>query len=351
MATHGRGLICVPLTEQRSQELDLPLMVQKNTVLHETQFTVSVDYKLNNCTTGISAYDRAMTIQALADPKSKPQDFGKPGHIFPLIARPGGVLRRAGHTEAAIDLARLAGYSPVGVLVEILNEDGSMARLPELIEISKKLDIPIISIEDLINYRLKQDKQITLEAEVDLPTQFGTFKLSVFQEIGSNATHLSLSKGEITSDLPTLVRVHSSCITGDILHSLRCDCGEQLATALRKIEEEGKGVLVYLYQEGRGIGIIDKIKAYQLQDQGLDTVEANEKLGYPADLREYGIGAQILNYLNVGKIRLMTNNPKKTVALAGFGLEICETVPLKVESNPHNSKYLETKKNKLGHLL
>lgn len=351
MATHGRGLICTPLVEKRCDELDLELMVGKNTVLHETQFTVSIDLKGDGCTTGISAHDRSKTILSLINPNTKPKDLGRPGHIFPLRARDGGVLRRAGHTEAAIDMARLAGCYPAGVLVEILNEDGSMARLPQLIEVAKKHNLKIVSIEDLIEYRLKHDSLIKLEEVVDMPTKYGHFKLHAFSQNTSPDIHLALVKGEWKADEPIMVRVHSSCATGDILHSLRCDCGDQLQMAMKMVEKEGKGVVLYMQQEGRGIGLLNKLKAYKLQEDGRDTVEANLELGFKMDQRDYGLGAQILRSLNVQKIRLVSNNPKKRVGLIGYGLEIVENISIEVAPNPNNQKYLETKRDKLGHSI
>lgn len=349
MARYGRGLICTPLTQKRCDDLGLELMVGNNTVLHQTAFTVSIDLIGDGCSTGISASDRAKTIKALVDPKTKPADLGRPGHIFPLIAREGGVLRRAGHTEAAVDLARLAGLSPAGVLVEILNEDGSMARLPQLLEIAKTHDLKIISIADLIEYRMKHDSLVKLEEVVDMPTKYGHFRLAAFSQSNSKDIHLALIKGTWTSDEPVMVRVHSSCATGDILHSLRCDCGEQLDLAMQAIEKEGKGILLYMQQEGRGIGLLNKLKTYKLQEQGLDTVEANIKLGFKMDERDYGIGAQILRKLEIQKIKLLSNNPKKRIGLIGYGLEIVENVSIKSVSNPHNQKYLDTKKEKMGH--
>jgi 3,4-dihydroxy 2-butanone 4-phosphate synthase/GTP cyclohydrolase II len=349
MARYGRGLICTPLTQKRCDELGLELMVGNNTVLHQTAFTVSIDLIGDGCTTGISASDRAKTIKALVDPKTKPADLGRPGHIFPLIAREGGVLRRAGHTEAAVDLARLSGLSPAGVLIEILNEDGSMARLPQLIEIAQTHDLKIISIADLIEYRMKHDSLVKLEEVVDMPTKYGHFKLAAFSQSNSKDIHLALMKGEWNEDEPVMVRVHSSCATGDILHSLRCDCGEQLDLAMQAIEKEGKGVLLYMQQEGRGIGLLNKLKTYKLQEQGLDTVEANIKLGFKMDERDYGIGAQILRKLNIQKIKLLSNNPKKRIGLIGYGLEIVENVSIKSTPNPFNQKYLDTKKEKMGH--
>lgn len=349
MSKHGRGLICVPLLEERCNELGLDLMVNNNTALHETAFTVSVDLLGHGCTTGISAHDRSKTVLALIDPATTPEDLGKPGHIFPLRAKKGGVLRRAGHTEATVDLARLAGFEPSGVLVEIMNDDGSMARLPELMEIAKKFDFKIISIKDLIEYRIKRDSLIDEVVRVDMPTQFGHFKLVAFQEKNSSNEHLALIKGTWQPDEPVMVRVHSSCFTGDILGSLRCDCGEQLHKAMQMVEAEGKGVILYMNQEGRGIGLVNKLKAYRLQEQGLDTVEANLHLGFQTDQRDYGVGAQILRHLGVTKLRLITNNPKKRVGLIGYGLEIVDNLPIKVEPNPHNEKYLQTKRDKLGH--
>lgn len=349
MSKHGRGLICAPIPEDRCQELQLDLMVNNNTALHETAFTVSVDLLGHGCTTGISAHDRAKTIQALVDPRTMPSDLGRPGHIFPLRAKAGGVLRRAGHTEATVDLARLAGLSPAGALVEIMNEDGTMARLPELLEIAKKFDLKIISIKDLIEYRLKTDSLIEEIVRVDMPTEFGHFKLVAFRDKNTGLEHMALIKGTWEKDEPLLVRVHSSCFTGDILGSCRCDCGEQLHTAMKMVEQEGKGVIVYMNQEGRGIGLVNKLRAYKLQENGLDTVEANLHLGFPMDKRDYGIGAQILRALGITKLRLMSNNPKKRAGLLGYGLEIVEAVPIEVTPNPHNEKYLQTKRDKLGH--
>ena len=351
MATYGRGLICTPLTEKRCDELDLELMVGKNTVLHETQFTVSIDLKGDGCTTGISVHDRSKTILALVHPDTKPKDLGRPGHIFPLRARDGGVLRRAGHTEAAVDMARLAGAYPAGVLVEILNEDGSMARLPQLIEIARKHDLKIVSIEDLIEYRLKHDSLVKLEEVVDMPTQYGQFKLHAFSQNTSPDIHLALVKGEWEAGDSVMVRVHSSCATGDILNSLRCDCGDQLHLAMQMVEKEGKGIVLYMQQEGRGIGLLNKLKAYKLQEDGRDTVEANLELGFKMDERDYGLGAQILRSLNVQKIRLISNNPKKRVGLIGYGLEIIDNISIEVTPNPENQKYLETKRDKMGHTI
>lgn len=349
MSKYGRGLICAPLEEDRCAELQLDLMVNNNTALHETAFTVSVDLLGHGCTSGISAHDRAKTIQALIDPATKPEDLGRPGHIFPLRAKRGGVLRRAGHTEAGNDLARLAGFKPASVLVEIMNDDGSMARLPELEEIAKKFDLKLISIKDLIEYRLKTDSLIEEIVRVDMPTKWGYFKLIAFNEKGTTNEHLALIKGEWNKDEPVLVRVHSSCFTGDIMGSLRCDCGEQLHAAMEQVEKEGKGVILYMNQEGRGIGLVNKLKAYKLQESGFDTVEANLHLGFPMDKRDYGIGAQILRYLGISKLRLLSNNPKKRAGLLGYGLEIVEAVPIEVAPNPHNEKYLTTKRDKLGH--
>lgn len=349
MSKHGRGLICAALPEERCDELGLELMVNNNTALHETAFTVSVDLLGHGCTTGISAQDRAKTVQALIDPKTTAADLGRPGHIFPLRAKKGGVLRRAGHTEAAVDLARLAGLEPGGVLVEIMNEDGSMARLPELIEVAKKFDFKIISIKDLIEYRIQKDSLIEEIVRVDMPTRYGNFQLVAFKEKNSANEHLALLKGEWKNDDPVLVRVHSSCFTGDILGSLRCDCGEQLHKAMRMVEAEGKGAILYMNQEGRGIGLLNKLKAYRLQEQGMDTVEANLHLGFQMDQRDYGIGAQMLRHLGINRLRLMTNNPKKRVGLIGYGLEIVENIPIEAASNLHNEKYLKTKRDKMGH--
>jgi len=349
MSKHGRGLICAPLPEERCDELGLELMVNNNTALHETAFTVSVDLLGHGCTTGISAHDRAKTVQALINPATKPEELGKPGHIFPLRAKRGGVLRRTGHTEAAVDLARLAGLEPAGVLVEIMNDDGSMARLPELIKVAKKFDFKIISIKDLIEYRLKKDSLIDEIVRVDMPTKYGSFKLIAFQEKKSSNEHLALIKGEWEKDEPVMVRVHSSCFTGDILGSMRCDCGEQLHKAMQMVEKEGKGAILYMNQEGRGIGLLNKLKAYKLQEQGMDTVEANLHLGFQMDQRDYGIGAQILRHIGITKLKLITNNPKKRVGLLGYGLEIVDNIPIEVNPNPHNEKYLLTKRDKLGH--
>ena len=349
MAKYGRGLICISLLEERCNELGLELMVNNNTALHETAFTVSVDLLGHGCTTGISAHDRAKTIQALIDPNTNPEDLGKPGHIFPLRAKKGGVLRRAGHTEASIDLARLAGFEPAGVMVEILNDDGSMARLPQLKELAQKFDFKIISIKDLIEYRLKRDSLIEEIVRVDMPTQYGHFKLVAFQEKNTSNEHLALIKGDWKGEEPVMVRVHSSCFTGDILASLRCDCGEQLHKAMQMVEAEGKGIILYMNQEGRGIGLLNKLKAYRLQEDGMDTVEANLHLGFQMDQRDYGVGAQILRHLGVTKLRLISNNPKKRVGLESYGLEMVENVPLRIHPNPHNEKYLQTKRDKMGH--
>ncbi len=351
MAKEGRGLICVPITEERCDELGLEMMVGKNTATHETAFTVSVDLLGHGCTTGISAQDRSKTIMAMINPDTKFEDLGRPGHIFPLKAKKEGVIRRAGHTEAAIDLSRMAGFEPAGCIVEILNEDGSMARLPDLIKVAEKFDLKIISIEDLIKYRIEHESLIKREISVQMPTKFGDFDLVAFKQKDNGQEHLALIKGEWTIDEPVLVRVHSSCLTGDIFGSCRCDCGEQLQKAMEKIEAEGKGVIVYMNQEGRGIGLLNKLKAYKLQEQGFDTVEANIQLGFGMDERDYGIGAQILRDLGISKMRLMSNNPKKRTGLVGYGLEIIENVPLQVEPNPHNAKYLDTKREKMGHSL
>jgi 3,4-dihydroxy 2-butanone 4-phosphate synthase / GTP cyclohydrolase II len=351
MSKYGRGLICAPLIEDRCEELELDLMVNNNTALHETAFTVSVDLLGHGCTTGISAHDRAKTIQALIDPQTRPEDLGRPGHIFPLRAKKGGVLRRAGHTEATIDLARLAGYEPAGVLVEIMNEDGTMARLPDLRKIAERFDLRLISIKELIEYRLKSDTLIEEIVRVDMPTKYGQFKLVAFSEKGTSNEHLALIKGEWEKNEPILVRVHSSCFTGDILGSLRCDCGEQLHAAMQMVDLEGKGAILYMNQEGRGIGLVNKLKAYKLQEHGMDTVEANLHLGFPMDKRDYGIGAQILRHLNINKLRLISNNPKKRAGLLGYGIEIVDTVPIEVVPNPYNEKYLQTKRDKLGHQI
>jgi len=351
MATHGRGLICTPIPEKRCDELELSLMVGNNTALHETPFTVSVDLIGHGCTTGISATDRAKTIRALIDPKTKPSHLGRPGHIFPLKAKDKGVIQRPGHTEAVVDITRLAGLTPGGALVEIMNEDGSMARLPELMEISKKFGIKIISIEDLVKYRLQNETLIKRGSEVKMPTKYGEFRAISFVELSTKKEHIAIFKGEWTKDEAVLARVHSSCLTGDIFGSYRCDCGDQLHMALRMIEKEGKGVVVYLQQEGRGIGLFHKMQAYKLQEQGLDTVDANTELGFQPDERDYGVGASILRELGLGKLRLMTNNPIKRAALEGYGLKISENVPLEIEPNEFNKFYLKTKKTKMGHSL
>ena len=353
MSKYGRGLICAPLPEDRCEELGLELMVNNNTALHETAFTVSVDLLGHGCTTGISAHDRSKTVQALIDPATTPADLGRPGHIFPLRAKRGGVLRRTGHTEATVDLARLAGFEPAGVLVEIMNEDGSMARLPELEKIAREFDMKLVSIKDLIEYRLQTDSLIEKIVEVDMPTKYGHFRLLVFRERNNpqGLEHLALIKGTWEKDEPILVRVHSSCFTGDILGSLRCDCGEQLHCAMEMVQQAGKGIVLYMNQEGRGIGLVNKLKAYKLQEEGLDTVEANLHLGFPMDQRDYGLGAQILRYLGISKIKLISNNPKKRAGLKGYGLEIVDSVPIRIEPNPHNEKYLQTKKDKMGHVL
>lgn len=351
MATHGRGLICTPITEERCNELDLQLMVGKNTSSHGTPFTVSVDLIGSGCTTGISASDRAKTINSLANAATRPTELGRPGHIFPLKAKEKGVLRRAGHTEAAVDLVRLAGLYPAGVLVEILNEDGTMARLPQLALIAEKFNLKIITIKDLITYRLKSESLIQRGVEVNLPTKYGNFKIIPFKQLSSGIEHVALIKGDINGDEPILVRVHSSCMTGDIFGSLRCECGDQLHQAMSRIEKEGRGVIVYMQQEGRGIGLMNKIAAYKLQDEGLDTVEANIHLGFEADERDYGVGAQILRELGVGKMKLMTNNPIKRVGIEGYGLKVSEIVNIEIEPNKYNEKYMRTKRDRMGHVL
>ena len=351
MATHGRGLICTPLVEERCDELGLELMVDSNNSHFDTPFTVSVDLIGEGCSTGISATDRAKTVQALINPETKPKELGKPGHIFPLRAKAGGVLRRAGHTEAAVDLSRLAGYEPAGLIVEIMNEDGSMARLPELKNIAKKFDLKIITIEDLISYRMKHETLIEEIVQVDMPTKYGDFKLKAFKQTTTGEEHLALIKGTWDKDDPVLVRVHSSCFTGDVIGSLRCDCGDQLYSSMKMINEAGNGVIIYMNQEGRGIGLLNKLKAYKLQEEGYDTLEANLKLGFKGDARDYGVGAQILRSVGIRKMKLLSNNPKKRTGLIGYGLEIVDTVPIEVECNIHNQKYLSTKKEKMGHKL
>ena len=351
MMRYGRGVLCTPISEERAAQLELNMQVHENTSLHETPFTVTVDLIGHGCTTGVSMYDRAMTIKALADPNTKPTDLARPGHVNPLRARNRGVLRRAGHTEAAIDLARLAGLQPVGALIEIINEDGTMARLPQLVEIAKQWNMKIISIEDLIAYRLKTDCIVEEGVRAKLPTEWGMFDIIPFRQKSNGLEHIALIKGDISTNKPTLVRMHSSCATGDIFGSLRCECGEQLHKAMEIIEQEGTGVVVYLNQEGRGIGLMDKIKAYKLQEEGLDTVDANLHLGHKADERDYGVGAQILRALGVTEMRLMTNNPVKRVGLEAYGLKVVETVPLEIEPNKYNEKYMHTKKVRLGHDL
>lgn len=351
MVKEGRGLMCAPLTAERCKELGLDPMVRKNTAEHETAFTVSVDLLGQGCTTGISASDRSKTIQALVNASTKPEDLGRPGHIFPLIAAEGGVLRRTGHTEAAIDFAKLAGLNPAGVLIEILNEDGTMARLPECRVLADKFNLKLVSIKDLIAYRLEKESLIKREIGVNMPTNWGSFELIAFRQINNDQLHLALVKGTWDEKEPVLVRVHSSCVTGDIFGSCRCDCGPQLHAAMEMVEKNGKGVIVYMNQEGRGIGLLNKLKAYKLQEQGRDTVEANLELGFGADERDYGVGAQILRNLGVSKIKLISNNPKKRVGLMGYGLEIVESVPVEIESNPHNEAYLMAKRDKMGHTI
>jgi 3,4-dihydroxy 2-butanone 4-phosphate synthase / GTP cyclohydrolase II len=350
MCRHGRGLVCAPITKKRAKELDLQPMVSHNTTSHETNFTVSVDL-LTGCTTGISATDRSKTTLALIDPLTKPEDLGRPGHIFPLIAKDGGVLRRSGHTEAAIDLAVMAGFEPAGVICEIMKEDGDMARLPELLQIAKEFDLRIISIKDLIAYRLATESLVHKDVSVKLPTQWGDFDIIAYTQVDNGEHHLALVKGTWEPGEPVLVRVHSSCATGDIFGSCRCDCGPQLHKAMEMINEEGKGVIVYMNQEGRGIGLINKLKAYHLQENGMDTVEANIELGFKMDQRDYGVGAQILRSLGISKMRLMTNNPKKRAGLIGYGLEVVENVPIEIASNPHNEAYLRTKRDKMDHAI
>ena len=351
MATHGRGLICAPISEERCDQLGLEMMVRNNSAAYETPFTVSIDLIGHGCTTGISASDRSKTVLAMIDPEIRPEELGKPGHIFPLRAKKGGVLRRAGHTEAAVDLSRLAGFEEAGIIVEILNEDGSMARLPELIEIAKKFNLKIISIEDLIKYRIANETLIEKVLDVHMPTVFGDFELHAFKDKNSDQDHLALVKGTWNNDESILVRVHSSCLTGDIFGSCRCDCGDQLHKAMEMIEKEGKGVIIYMNQEGRGIGLINKLKAYKLQEDGFDTFDANIQLGFKPDERDYGLGAQMLRELGVSKMRLLSNNPKKRTGLIGYGLEIVENIPLEIQSNVHNESYLRTKRDKMGHNL
>ncbi len=349
MVKEGRGLMCTPLTRQRCEELELDMMVGKNTAQHETAFTVSVDLLGNGCTTGISASDRAKTIQALVNSTTKPDDLGRPGHIFPLRAAEGGVIRRSGHTEAAIDLAVLAGLQPAGVLIEILNEDGTMARLPQLFEIAKKFNLKLVSIKDLIEYRLAKESLIKREIGVNMPTEWGNFDMVAFRQLDNDQLHLALIKGTWEEDEPIMVRVHSSCVTGDIFGSCRCDCGPQLHAAMELVENAGKGVILYMNQEGRGIGLLNKLKAYKLQEMGRDTVEANLELGFKMDERDYGVGAQILRNLGIKKMKLISNNPKKRAGLIGYGLEIIDSIPIEIEANPHNIGYLKTKRDKMGH--
>ena len=352
MATHGKGLICAALEDKRCDDLDLDLMVDKNTAVHETPFTVSVDLKGHGCTTGISAHDRAKTLQALANPNTKPLDLARPGHIFPLRAKPEGVLRRAGHTEAAVDFAKLSQLYPAGVLVEIMKKDGTMARLPDLRKMADKWQLKLVSIEDLISYRLRHESQIIcISQNIHLPTRFGNFRLQAFKQKYTNEKHMALVKGQWQTNEAIPVRVHSSCLTGDVFASNRCDCGEQLHKAMQIVEQQGKGIIVYMQQEGRGIGLENKLKAYALQEKGMDTVEANKHLGFKDDERDYGIGAQILRALNVSKMKLISNNPAKRVGLKAYGLEVVETIPLNVKANPHNTKYLKTKRDKMGHQI
>ena len=351
METYGRGLLCTPLTEERCDELELPLMVKDNTSVHATPFTITIDYLKEGCTTGISAEDRAKTIVALTKPNTKPEDFGRPGHVSPLRARKRGVIRRAGHTEAAVDLARLAGLYPAGVLIEIKNDDGSMARLPDLMKIAEKFSMKIISVQDLIKYMVKRESLVEKGEEVDMPTAYGHFRLIPFRQLSNGQEHVALIKGNWEKEEPILVRVHSSCISGDIFGSKRCECGEQLHKAMELIEKEGKGVIVYMNQEGRGIGLMNKIKAYKLQENGLDTVDANIHLGFDADERDYGVGAQILREIDVTKMKLMTNNPIKRIGLEAHGLSIVENIPLEIEPNPYNQFYMKTKKERMGHNL
>ena len=351
MIKEARGLMCVSLTDERCQALGLEMMVNQNTTSHETPFTVSVDLLGNGCTTGISASDRSKTIQALVDPSTQPTDLGRPGHIFPLKSRTEGVLRRTGHTEASMDFARLAGFKPSGVLIEVLNEDGSMARLPDLRILADKHKLKLVTIKDLIEYRLAKESLIKREIGVNMPTEWGSFELVAFKQINTGDTHLALIKGSWEENEPVMVRVHSSCVTGDIFGSCRCDCGEQLHAAMEMVEKEGKGVILYMFQEGRGIGLINKLKAYKLQEQGRDTVEANLELGFAMDERDYGVGAQILRDLGIHKIRLISNNPKKRAGLMGYGLEIVDSIAIEIPANPHNKKYLETKRDKMGHAI
>ena len=351
MIKEARGLMCVSLTDERCQALGLEMMVNQNTTSHETPFTVSVDLLGNGCTTGISASDRSKTIQALVDPSTQPSDLGRPGHIFPLKSRTEGVLRRTGHTEASMDFARLAGFQPSGVLIEVLNEDGSMARLPDLRKLADKHNLKLVTIKDLIEYRLAKESLIKREIGVNMPTEWGSFELVAFKQINTGDTHLALIKGSWEENEPVMVRVHSSCVTGDIFGSCRCDCGEQLHAAMEMVEKEGKGVILYMFQEGRGIGLINKLKAYKLQEQGRDTVEANLELGFAMDERDYGVGAQILRDLGIHKIRLISNNPKKRAGLMGYGLEIVDSIAIEIPANPHNKKYLETKRDKMGHAI
>ena len=351
MSKHGRGLICMPISEKRCEELKLDMMVNKNTALHATPFTISVDLLGHGCTSGISAHDRAKTVLAIINPDTEPEDLGRPGHIFPLRAKNGGVLRRTGHTEATIDLAKLAGHGEAGVLVEIMNEDGTMARLPQLRQIADKHNLKLVSIKDLIAYRLERETLIKEEVRVKMPTKYGDFELIAFTQLNTGEVHMALKKGDWEKDEPVLVRVHSSCMTGDILGSLRCDCGDQLHNAMKMVQAEGKGLVLYMNQEGRGIGLLNKLKAYQLQEQGFDTVEANIKLGFSMDERDYGVGAQILRELNISKLKLISNNPKKRAGLLGYGIEIVETVPIEIVPNKYNEKYLETKRDKMGHKI
>ncbi len=351
MTREGRGVVCVPLTEDRCRELELDMMVTRNTATHETAFTVTVDLLGHGCTTGVSAGDRAKTILALADPATQPHDLGRPGHINPLMAKNGGVLRRAGHTEAAIDFMRLSGLKPVGVLIEVLNEDGTMARLPELRVFADKFDLKLVSIKDLIAYRVLKETLIRREEKVDMPTEWGHFEMIAYTQTNTGDIHLAMVKGTWEKDEPVLARVHSSCVTGDIFGSCRCDCGAQLHAAMAMVEKEGKGVVIYMNQEGRGIGLLNKLKAYRLQEQGWDTIDANVELGLPSDARDYGVGAQILRDLGVSKMRLISNNPKKRVGLIGYGLEVVESVSVEIPSNPFNQRYLLTKRDRMGHNL